>query len=140
MLPMSGVGEPMAGAPGDAGGLAPAAGRDGAAPVAPGRPGAPDWGAADLGAAGAVGAAADPGFARCLPALVWPVVPAAVVDGGDACCPAAARVNRQNSPSRAAAGRNGRRPPREPSILATPVIRAPRGIPARREPRANHVM
>src|SRR5260370_36061843 len=73
MLPMSGVGEPMAGAPGDAGGLAPAAGPDGAAPVAPGRPGAPDWGAADLGAAGGGGAAGGPGFARGLPGLVWAV-------------------------------------------------------------------
>src|SRR5258708_7596989 len=113
MLPMSGVGEPMAGAPGDAGGLAPAADPDGAAPGAPGLPGAPDWGAADFGAAAGAGAAADPGFARCLLALVWPVVSAAVVDGCDAGCPAAARVNRQNSPSRAAAGRDGRRRPRE---------------------------
>src|SRR5258708_15419633 len=111
----------MAGVPGDAGGLAPAADPDGAAPVAPGLPGAPDWGAADFGAAaaaGAAGAAADPGFARCLLALVWPVVPAAVVDGCDAGCPAAARVNRQNSPSRAAAGKEGRRRPRELVIRA----------------------
>src|ERR1700688_3755337 len=61
MLPMSGVGEPMAGAPGDAG--------DGA-------DGVPGWGAAAFGAAGA----ADPGFACSLAALEWPVVPV-VVDG-----------------------------------------------------------
>src|ERR1700726_1703007 len=114
MLPMSGVGEPKAGAPGDPGAAAgclppgaPVAPAEPDGAAAPGRAGVPAWGAA------AFGAAADPVFARSLPALVWPVVPV-VVDGCWAIAAIAASAHRQ---SMTAAGRYGRRRPREPAMI-----------------------
>src|ERR1700688_1501264 len=118
MLPMSGVGEPKVRAPGDPGAAegclpprapappgAPAApvapaGPDGAA--APGGAGVPAWGAAAFGAAGV---AADPVFARSLPALVWPVVPV-VVDGCWAIAAIGASAASAHRQSMAAAGRS----------------------------------
>src|ERR1700688_707110 len=93
MLPMSGGGEPMAGAPGDAGCLPPL---PPVVPLAPARAGAPDWGAV------AFEAVADPAFARGLPALPWP----AVVDGCDDCWPAAASANKQRMAAAAAQRRS----------------------------------
>src|ERR1700686_2471389 len=100
MLPMSGVGAPMAGAPGDAGAAAGCLGLP--EPVAPAAaPADPALGPA-AAAAGDARGAGDPGdecaagclepaFAGALPELPWP---AEFADGGG-CCPAAASANRQ---------------------------------------------